>query len=85
LRPGSPPTAREGATTPELSYRTHSVRLIVAHKILITAALFLAAILLLRGIQLYRHTGSVSELVMGLAFGGVGVVLGAYLRYIWPK
>jgi hypothetical protein len=61
------------------------VRLIVAHKILISAALFLALLLLVRGIRLYQQTGSGSELAMGLAFGGVGVVLGAYLRYIWPK
>ena len=61
------------------------MRLIVAHKILITAALCLAVILFMRGIQLYRHTGSVSELAMGLAFGGVGIVLGGYLRHIWPK
>jgi hypothetical protein len=61
------------------------VRLIVAHKILISAALGLAIILLLRGIRLYQHTGSGAELGMGLAFGGVAVVLAVYLRYIWPK
>jgi hypothetical protein len=61
------------------------VRLIVAHKILITAALFLAVILLVRGIRLFQHTGSGSELAMGIAFGGVGVVLAVYLRYIWRK
>jgi hypothetical protein len=61
------------------------VRLLVAHKILISAALFLAALLLVRGIRLYQHTGSGSELAMGLAFGGVGVVLAFYLRYIWHK
>ncbi len=61
------------------------MRLIVAHKILITAALFLAVILLVRGIRLFQHTGSGSELAMGIAFGGVGVVLAVYLRYIWRK
>jgi hypothetical protein len=61
------------------------LRLLVAHKILISAALFLAVILLVRGIRLYQHTGSGAELGMGLAFGGVGVVLAAYLRYIWRK
>lgn len=61
------------------------MRLIVAHKILISAALFLAVVLLVRGIRLYEHTGSGSELAMGLAFGGVGVVLAFYLRYIWRK
>jgi hypothetical protein len=61
------------------------LRLIVAHKILISAALFLAVLLLVRGIRLYEHTGSGSELAMGLAFGGVGVVLAGYLRYIWHK
>ena len=61
------------------------MRLIVAHKILISAALFLAVVLLVRGIRLYQHTGSGGELGMGLAFGGVGVVLAFYLRYIWRK
>lgn len=61
------------------------MRLIVAHKILITAALFLAVILLVRGIRLFQQTGSGSELAMGIAFGGVGVVLAVYLRYIWRK
>ena len=61
------------------------MRLIVAHKILISAALFLAVVLLVRGIRLYQHTGSGQELGMGLAFGGVGVVLAFYLRYIWRK
>jgi len=61
------------------------VRLLVAHKILISAALALAVLLLVRGIRLYEHTGSGSELGMGLAFGGVAVVLAAYLRYIWRK
>ncbi len=61
------------------------MRLIVAHKILISAAIFLSVILLVRGIRLYEHTGSSSELTMGLAFGAVGVVLSVYLRYIWPK
>ncbi len=61
------------------------MRLIVAHKILISAALVLAAILLTRGVRLYAQTSSVSELGMGLAFGGVGVVLSLYLRYIWHK
>jgi hypothetical protein len=62
-----------------------AVRLLVAHKILISAALVLAALLLMRGIRLYAQTGSASELGMGLAFGGVGVVLSLYLRYIWHK
>jgi len=62
-----------------------AVRLIVAHKILISAALVLAVILLTRGVRIYAHTGSASELGMGLAFGCVGVVLALYLRYIWPK
>jgi hypothetical protein len=61
------------------------VRLIVAHKILISAALFLAILLLVRGIRLYEQTGTGSELWMGLAFGGVGIVLAGYLRYIWHK
>jgi hypothetical protein len=61
------------------------VRLLVAHKILISAALFLAVLLLVRGIRLYLATGSGAELGMGLAFGGVGVVLVLYLRYIWHK
>jgi EamA domain-containing membrane protein RarD len=61
------------------------VRLIVAHKILISAALVLAVILLTRGIRLYLQAGSSAELGMGLAFGGVGVVLALYLRYIWHK
>jgi EamA domain-containing membrane protein RarD len=61
------------------------VRLIVAHKILISAALVLAVILLTRGIRLYLQTGASAELSMGLAFGAVGVVLALYLRYIWPK
>jgi hypothetical protein len=61
------------------------VRLIVAHKILISAALFLATLLLVRGLRLYQSTGSGSELGMGLAFGAVGVVLVLYLRYIWHK
>jgi TctA family transporter len=61
------------------------VRLLVAHKILISAAVVLAVLLLVRGIRLYAQTGSVSELGMGLAFGCVGVVLTLYLRYIWPK
>jgi hypothetical protein len=59
--------------------------LLVAHKILISAALMLALILLLRGIRFYRLTGSSSELAMGLAFGGVAIVLAFYLRYIWRK
>jgi hypothetical protein len=61
------------------------VRLLVAHKILISAALLLAILLLVRGIRIYQHTGAGSELAMGLAFGGVGVVLATYLRYIWRK
>ncbi len=60
------------------------MRLLVAHKILISAALVLAVVLLMRGIRLYSQSGSVSELGMGIAFGGVAVVLTAYLRYIWP-
>jgi len=61
------------------------MRLLVAHKILITAALFLAILLLVRGVRLYLATRSTAELAMGLAFGGVGVVLALYLRYIWRK
>jgi hypothetical protein len=61
------------------------MRLIVAHKILISAALGLCAILLLRGIRLYAAERGAGELGMGLAFGGVGVGLAFYLRHIWPK
>jgi len=61
------------------------MRLLVAHKILISAALFLAILLLVRGVRLYLATQSVSELAMGIASGGVGVVLAVYLRYIWRK
>ena len=61
------------------------MRLIVAHKILISAALFLAILLFVRGVRLYKETGSGAELGMGMAFAGVGVVLVLYLRYIWHK
>jgi hypothetical protein len=61
------------------------VRLLVAHKILISAALFLAMLLLVRGIRIYQAGGPPSELGMGLASGCVGVVLVVYLRYIWHK
>lgn len=57
----------------------------VAHKILISAALGLCVILLLRGIRLYAARGSVPDLILGIAFAGVGVGLGFYLRHIWPK
>jgi hypothetical protein len=61
------------------------MRLIVAHKILISAALLLSLVLLLRGIRLYQHGSPVFELLFGIAFGGVAIVLAAYLRHIWRK
>jgi hypothetical protein len=70
---------------PGSSRRWPAVRLIVAHKILISAAIALAAILLMRGLRLYAQTRSAFELGMGLAFGGVGLVLSLYLRYVWHK
>jgi hypothetical protein len=61
------------------------MRLIVAHKILISGALFLCASLLVRGIRLYGQSGSTFELLFGLASGVVGAGLVVYLRYIWKK
>ena len=61
------------------------MRLMLAHKILISAALGLCLVLLVRGIRLYAHGGTIGDLAFGLAFAVVGVLVGVYLRFIWPK
>ncbi len=61
------------------------MRLIVAHKILIAAALFLCAVLLLRGARIYAATGDLIELALAVGAGIVGLALCLYLRHIWKK
>jgi hypothetical protein len=61
------------------------MRLMLAHKVLISAALCLCVILLVRGVRLYAHGGTTGDLAFGLIFGGVGVAVAFYLRFIWPK
>ena len=61
------------------------MRLIVAHKILISAFLALCVILLVRGVRMYADVHSTSDLVLGIASGIIGVGLSFYLRRIWAK
>jgi hypothetical protein len=61
------------------------MRLIVAHKILISAFLVLCAILLVRGIRMYAAIQSTTDLVLGVAAGLIGVAISFYLRRIWSK
>jgi hypothetical protein len=59
------------------------MRLIVAHKILMSAFLGLCLFLFVRGVRLYSAGGSRAELVLGLGAAVVGVGLVFYLRRIW--
>jgi EamA domain-containing membrane protein RarD len=61
------------------------MRLIVAHKILISTFLVLCAILLVRGVRMYAAIQSTSDLVLGIAAAVVGVGLSFYLRRIWSR
>jgi hypothetical protein len=59
------------------------MRLIVAHKILMSAFLGLCLLLFVRGVRLYSAGGSSSDLVLGFGAAVVGGGLVLYLRRIW--
>jgi hypothetical protein len=58
------------------------VRLITAHKILISAAIALAVLLVPWGIYQYRLTGEIGSLILSGCSGVCALGMGAYLRYI---
>ena len=58
------------------------MKLIVAHQILITSALGLAAIFGVRALVIYLRGGASAELAIGIAALGVVVILALYLRKV---
>jgi hypothetical protein len=70
-----------------ISSRTMPPRtgLLFAHRLLISMAIGLGAILLGHGIAAYRGHGDLPSLVTGLAAAGVAVVLSFYLRWFLRK
>lgn len=58
------------------------MRLITAHKILISAAILLGALLVPWGIYQYRQTAQVGSLVLSVCSGISAAAMAVYLRYI---
>jgi hypothetical protein len=61
------------------------MRLLTAHKILISAAVVLAVLLAVRATFNYSSTQAKSEAVTAVAGLVVGGLLAAYLRTIWRR
>ena len=61
------------------------MRLLTAHKILISAAVALAVLLAIRAAFNYSSTQAKSEAVSALSGLAVAGVLAAYLRTIWRR
>jgi hypothetical protein len=61
------------------------VRLITAHKILISSAVALGVLLVPYGVREYRATGAPSALALAIGGGVAAVVLAIYLRAVFKR
>jgi hypothetical protein len=61
------------------------MRLLTAHKILISAAVALALLLAVRAAFNYSSTHAKSEVASAAAGVAIAGILGAYLRTIWRR